>query len=150
MPRNHEMQNVDVVVCGAGPVGLLSAYLAVKLGMTCVIVDKSSAPLSVGRADAMNARTLQVLELLALDAPLLKLGLRCDTSAAWKDGQFLEHRSVWWRQLIGAHNKCFLMLGQSHLEKLLDKRLAELGCPVLRNHTVIDVGATEDYVYCTL
>ncbi|TIE15682.1 hypothetical protein DIZ73_20470, partial [Legionella pneumophila] len=52
-------QIADVVIVGAGPVGLMCAYLGQLCGIHTVIVDKSDGPLEVGRADALNARTLQ-------------------------------------------------------------------------------------------
>ena len=36
---------VDLAIIGAGPVGLLSAYLAKLCGLSTVIIDKSEAPL---------------------------------------------------------------------------------------------------------
>lgn len=48
----------DLVIVGAGPVGLMCAYVAQLCEMNAVIVDKSDGPLTVGRADALNARTL--------------------------------------------------------------------------------------------
>ncbi len=51
----------DVVVIGAGPVGLLCAWLGRLCGLQMAIVDTTPGPLTVGRADALNARTLQLL-----------------------------------------------------------------------------------------
>ena len=74
-------KKVDILIVGAGPVGLLSAYLAQLSGLTTVIVDKSKAPLQVGRADALNARTLQLLEVVGLFDELYPLGKKCNTSS---------------------------------------------------------------------
>ena len=59
-------QIVDIIIVGAGPVGLMCAYLGQLCGLRTLIIDKSDGPLEVGRADALNARTLQLLELVDL------------------------------------------------------------------------------------
>lgn len=116
-------QVVDILIVGAGPVGLMCAYLGQLCGMRTVIIDKSDAPLEVGRADALNARTLQFLELANLFDDLYPLGKTCNTSSVWAEGKFISRQSSWWDKLEGCMHKHFLMLGQSYVEKLLDKKL---------------------------
>ena len=82
-------QTANIVIIGAGPVGLMCAYLGQLCGMHTVVIDKSDGPLEVGRADALNARTLQLLELVDLFAELYPLGKRCNTSSVWADGKFI-------------------------------------------------------------
>ncbi|PNA37697.1 FAD-dependent monooxygenase, partial [Pseudomonas sp. MPR-AND1A] len=60
------IQSVDVLIVGAGPVGLMCAYLGQLSGLSTVVLDKSDGPLKQGRADALNARTLQLLALANL------------------------------------------------------------------------------------
>ena len=61
-----QVKHTDVFVVGAGPVGLMCAWLGKKYGLDVVIADKSAGPLEVGRADALNARTLQLMSLAGL------------------------------------------------------------------------------------
>lgn len=129
----------DLVIAGAGPVGLLCAYLAQRCGLRTAIVDKTAGPLEAGRADALNARTLQLLEIADLFDALYPHGKTCDTSSVWADGAFVSRQSAWWKALDGCFHKHFLMLGQSHLERLLDDRLKALGAPVLRDTAVEQV-----------
>lgn len=124
--------NTDLVIIGAGPVGLLSAYLARLCGLSVVIVDKSEGPLEVGRADALNARTLQLFQIVDLFEELYPQGKPCNTSSVWADGRFVSRQSDWWDKLEGCVHKHFLMLGQAHVERLLDRKVAELHSPVRR------------------
>lgn len=126
----------DLVIIGAGPVGLLSAYLARLCGLSVFIFDKSEGPLQVGRADALNARTLQLFEIVDLFEELYPQGVNCNTSSVWADGRFVSRQSTWWESLEGCLHKHFLMLGQSFVEQALDRRLAELGSPVRRQTEV--------------
>lgn len=115
--------DVDIVIVGAGPVGLMCAYLAQLCGLKTVIADKTDRPLEVGRADALNARSLQLFEIVNLFDEIYPLGKTCNTSSVWAEGKFISRQSSWWEELEGCLHKHFLMLGQSYIEKLLDKRL---------------------------
>lgn len=132
-------QIADIVVVGAGPVGLMCAYLGQLCGINVVILDKSEGPLEVGRADALNARTLQLLELVDLFDELYPLGKPCNTSSVWADGKFVSRQSKWWDELEGSMHKHFLMLGQSYLEKLLDKKLKETSAAVKRSSSIASI-----------
>lgn len=133
----------DLVIIGAGPVGLLSAYLARLCGLRVVIFDKSEGPLEVGRADALNARTLQLLEIVDLFKELYPKGKPCNTSSIWADGRFVSRKSEWWDRLEGCFHKHFLMLGQAYVEGLLDDKLAELGSGVRRQTEISSLEMTE-------
>ncbi|KTC75360.1 FAD monooxygenase [Legionella birminghamensis] len=137
------VQTVDVLIVGAGPVGLLCAYLGQLCGMRIAIVDKSDGPLQVGRADALNARSLQLLELIGLFDKLYPLGKPCNTSSVWADGEFISRQSSWWDELEGCLHKHFLMLGQAYLEKLLDTRLLNTAAAVKRTTTVESIEINE-------
>lgn len=130
--------SVDVIIVGAGPVGLLCAYLAQICDLSFVIVDKSKGPLQQGRADALNARTLQYLEIIKLFSKLYPLGKTCNTSSVWADGNFVSKQSSWWTSLVGCLHRHFLMLGQAHIENLLDELLADKN-KVIRNSNVNDI-----------
>ncbi|MES2803597.1 MAG: FAD-binding protein [Bdellovibrionota bacterium] len=132
-------QEVDIVIVGAGPVGLMCAYLGQLCGLRTVITDKSDQPLEVGRADALNARTLQLLEVADLFTELYPLGKPCNTSSVWADGKFISRQSSWWESLEGCFHKHFLMLGQSYVEKLLDKKLTNMNSAVKRSTSVENV-----------
>jgi 2-polyprenyl-6-methoxyphenol hydroxylase-like FAD-dependent oxidoreductase len=143
-------QETDVVIVGAGPVGLMCAYLGQLCGIRTVVLDKSAEPLRVGRADALNARTLQFLEIADLFKHLYPLGKPCNTSSVWANGKFVSRQSTWWDQLEGCFHKHFLMLGQSFVEQLLDAKLREVGTPVRRCAQVLNVQLTEGGCLTTL
>ncbi|HAZ7573060.1 FAD-binding protein [Legionella sp. PATHC032] len=143
-------QVADVVIAGAGPVGLMCAYLGQLCGIHTVIVDKSDGPLEVGRADALNARTLQLLELVDLFDELYPLGKTCNTSSVWANGQFISRQSSWWEELEGCLHKHFLMLGQSYVEKLLDEKLKETATAVKRSTAIVNIETNEEGCLTTL
>ncbi len=140
----------DVVIVGAGPVGLMCAFLGRLRGMRTLVVDKSSSPLQVGRADALNARTLQLLEVVGLFDALYPLGKPCNTSSVWADGKFVSRQSTWWDALEGCFHKHFLMLGQAFVEQLLDAKLRAMDAGVRRNTRVSDIAVTDTGCFTTL
>ncbi|KVO00332.1 hypothetical protein WJ70_03660 [Burkholderia ubonensis] len=140
----------DVVIVGAGPVGLLCAYLGRLCNLRTLVVDKSAAPLQVGRADALNARTLQLLEVVDLFDDLHPKGKPCNTSSVWAGGKFVSRQSTWWDALEGCFHKHFLMLGQSYVEQLLDEKLKDVDAAVRRNTAVIDIKVADDGCTTTL
>ena len=143
-------QTVDIIIIGAGPVGLMCAYLGQLCGLRTLIIDKSDGPLEVGRADALNARTLQLLELVDLFGELYPMGKICNTSSVWADGKFISRQSSWWDQLEGCFHKHFLMLGQSFVEKLLDKKLQDNGAAVRRSIAIENIEINKNGCLTTL
>ena len=141
---------VDVVIAGAGPVGLMCAYLGQLCGLSTVIVDKSEGPLKVGRADALNARTLQLLEVADLFNELYPLGKPCNTSSVWADGKFISRQSTWWENLEGCFHRHFLMLGQAYVENILDEKLKKTGSAVRRTTSVENIEIDEKGCLTTL
>ena len=130
---------VDIVIVGAGPVGLMCAYLGKICGLRVIIADKTMGPLEVGRADALNARTLQLLEIVDLFSDIYPLGKPCNTSSVWAKGGFISRQSSWWEELQGCFHKHFLMLGQAFIETLLDSRLKEMGATIKRATKITDI-----------
>lgn len=108
---------LDIIIIGAGPTGLLSGVLASKLNLSAAIIEKRDGPLVVGRADALNARTQQTLEAVKILDDLLPLGLKCNTSSTFKEGNFASRDNRWWVGLKNTHYKEFLMIGQPEVEK---------------------------------
>ncbi|KWK63852.1 FAD-binding protein [Burkholderia ubonensis] len=142
--------DTDIVIVGAGPVGLLCAYLGRLCNLRTLVVDKSAAPLQVGRADALNARTLQLLEVVDLFDDLYPKGKPCNTSSVWAEGKFVSRQSTWWEALEGCFHKHFLMLGQSYVEQLLDEKLKDVDAAVWRNTSVTDIKVADDGCTTTL
>ena len=53
---------VDVLIVGAGPAGLMLALWMSRLGVTTRIVDKRTAKIFSGQADGFQVRTLEILD----------------------------------------------------------------------------------------
>ncbi|KAJ5495025.1 hypothetical protein N7539_000141 [Penicillium diatomitis] len=65
------VEEYDVVVVGAGPVGLMFSACLARLGSYKIKhIDNRTEPTSIGRADGIQARTLDVLSSMGLKRPI--------------------------------------------------------------------------------
>ncbi len=63
---------VDVLIVGAGPVGLTAALLLERLGRTVAVVERRDGPLRAPAAHAVNARTFEIWRQLGLDVEAIR------------------------------------------------------------------------------
>ncbi|CAH0040471.1 unnamed protein product [Clonostachys solani] len=131
--HQNDTTDVDVAIVGgkslsdiSGPTGLFNGLLLHRLGVSVSILDAKKETLDFGRADALNARTQQYLEVAGLLDELLPQGLECNTSSTFAKGEFKSRQNDWWVSLEHTLHKNFLMLGQPVIEAMLCKRLPGL------------------------
>src|SRR5262245_53599174 len=74
--------DTQVLVVGAGPVGLFMAAELNRYGVSCRIVDKNYGPTHDTRAATIQARTLEMLESVAADE-FLQVGNICHAVATY-------------------------------------------------------------------
>jgi 2-polyprenyl-6-methoxyphenol hydroxylase-like FAD-dependent oxidoreductase len=68
--------DVDVLVIGSGPTGLALAFELRRHGLRCRIVDQGEGPSIWSKAQAIHARTLELLERAGITPELLRDGKR--------------------------------------------------------------------------
>jgi phenol 2-monooxygenase len=144
--QNGTREEVDVAIVGGGPTGLFSGLLLQRLGVSVRVLDAKPQSLEFGRADALNARTQQYLEVANLLDELLPQGLECNTSSTFSDGEFKSRQNKWWVSLEHTLHKNFLMLGQPVIEAMLRDHLHDA---VIYSETVTQIEETQDYVNIT-
>ncbi|KAI0701479.1 FAD binding domain-containing protein [Cytidiella melzeri] len=66
--------NVDVLVIGAGPAGLMCAHSLAKSGVNVRIIDQRPVKVAAGQADGIQPRTIEVLQSYGLAERLLREG----------------------------------------------------------------------------
>src|SRR5271154_2694282 len=123
---------LEVLVVGAGPVGLTMAAELARSGVSCRIIDRMPNPLPYCRAIGITPRTLEVWDDMGIVEPLIDAGL-------WIVGtrSFLNHCPA-----QDVQNDLFglpyghLGIPQPETERLLAEHIATFGIAVERPVTL--------------
>src|SRR3954454_17313559 len=78
---NHRpMRAVDteVLIVGAGPVGLTLAIALGQAGVRCTLVERKPAPQFLPKMERCNARTMEIFRRMGLAGKIRRAGLRRD------------------------------------------------------------------------
>jgi 3-(3-hydroxy-phenyl)propionate hydroxylase len=74
MPKSQPPEAVELLVVGAGPVGLFAGLCAARRGLDVLVVDHVSRNFSTGHAALLHAEALELLDDAALVARLRAMG----------------------------------------------------------------------------
>ncbi|OCB87643.1 hypothetical protein A7U60_g5169 [Sanghuangporus baumii] len=66
--------NVDVLVIGAGPAGLMAGNALVRAGVNVRVIDKRPKKVVAGQADGIQPRTIEVFQSYGIAEPLIRQG----------------------------------------------------------------------------
>src|SRR5262245_63434141 len=80
--------NVDVLIVGAGPTGLMLAIQLARRGVRAMIIDRHSGPAQQTRAMAVHARTLEIYAKMGLAEEALARGARGEGAEFWANGRW--------------------------------------------------------------
>src|SRR5215218_9135495 len=137
----------EVLVVGAGPVGLAVAASLAGHGRDVTVVDRQATGVNTSRAAVVHARTLEMLERIGVSERLTGLGIQAPQFSI-RDGD---------RELVpvrfdrlSTEYPYTLMVPQNITEQVLLDRLEELGGRVHRPYRATGVSATADGAEVTL
>ena len=77
------MENVDVLVVGGGPVGLIATLLFRQLGLSVKVVELRDGPQTAPSAHVVSARSLEILRSLGLDMDRIEALAQIPAEGAW-------------------------------------------------------------------
>lgn len=134
---------VDVLVVGAGPVGLAAAAYLAAHDVTVAVADRQPVGHNTSRAAVIHARTLEALDELGVTGRLTELAIRSDRfTIRDRDRQLVEIRF----DDVPSRYRHLLLVPQSDTERVLLDRLTELGGTVLRPRTLAGLDQDDDTV----
>ena len=76
MTSHHEAFNGDVIIAGAGPVGLLVACFLGQSGLKVLVLEKRTEPIAHSAAIGITPPSLHILAKVGLDAAFLSQGIK--------------------------------------------------------------------------
>lgn len=137
----------DVLVVGAGPVGLTAAATIERQGLSCRIVDKSPAPSDKSKALVVWSRTLELLDDLGLATNFVDAGMQATGVSVNGDGKRLVHLAI---AGVDSPFGYPLMLPQNETERLLAEHLTQKGIQIERSVELLSFEQSSDGVDCSL
>lgn len=141
------MNNLPVLIVGAGPTGLMMACILTQFGVNFHIIDKKPERTLASNAIWIQTRTIELLDQMGILDRFAKIGHRCNAINLYADGKHLSKLSL---KHIDSIYSFILMLPQSETEKLLEEYLMKSNHTVGRSVELIDVKYNGDIVTSTL
>ena len=119
------MSNIDqteVLVTGAGPVGMLTALLLTQNGIKTRIIDQESRTAGHSYSCALHSRSIQLLHQAGIAADAIEFGRRIDSVGFYEGHQ---RRAEVKLSELPVEFPFALVLEQSALENLLEQKLRQ-------------------------
>ncbi|RDW70520.1 putative phenol 2-monooxygenase [Aspergillus mulundensis] len=82
MPSPHQ---TDVLICGSGSAGLSAATWLARYGIPCKILERRSGPMTMGQADGVQCRTVEIFESFGMSEELLREAYHVLEVVFWAD-----------------------------------------------------------------
>ena len=139
----------DVLIAGAGPVGLTMASEMARYGLSVRIVDKNTERTDKSKALVLWPRTLELMERMGAGTAerFIAAGQKVDGARILTGHDEIVHVSL--THLDSLYNFA-LMIPQSETERVLEEHLATLGVEAERQTELTKFGEGPDGVTCTL
>jgi NADPH-dependent dioxygenase len=135
--------HVDVLVAGAGPVGLSAALFLHELGQKVMTVDAKPRGVTHSYALALHPTTLELLNTLGVAGDILARALPVRTLVIYAGGKRIAAVPA---APAGAKFPFLAVVGQEVLEAVLGRALAQRGAPVAWNHRLARFRPGADHV----
>jgi 2-polyprenyl-6-methoxyphenol hydroxylase-like FAD-dependent oxidoreductase len=136
-PRRIAMSHpLDVLVVGAGPVGLMLASELRRHGAACRVVDRATAPTDKSKAVILHARTIEHLDQLGLEEEFIERGVRLNGVSFFQGSRC---RAQLQFDRVDSRYPFVLDVPQSATERLLVDRLRALGGEVERGIELVGI-----------
>jgi 2-polyprenyl-6-methoxyphenol hydroxylase-like FAD-dependent oxidoreductase len=139
-------QSVDVLVVGAGPVGLLLATELARDGVDAMVIERLPRRSPFCKALGVTARTLEIFDDLNIADEAIDAGMWLTGIHAWRDGVLADTISI----PAGPLPYGVLSLPQYETERILEAGLHRHGGAVRYGWTLVELQPGTDGVQATI
>jgi 2-polyprenyl-6-methoxyphenol hydroxylase-like FAD-dependent oxidoreductase len=140
-------QNPEVVVVGAGPVGLVAACELARRGIRVRVIDKLAGPTTESRAIAIHSRSLDMFDRMDIVDDLVATGAKSTGMKMYSNGTELFHVEF---DGVDSAFPWSLLTPQTETERVLFERLTALGVDVERGTELADLTQDDGGVRLTV
>lgn len=119
----------DVLIVGAGPVGLTLANDLLRRGISCRLIDSAPQAMQKTKALAIQPRTLELLAKMGVAPTAIQRGLKSTKFSPYSDGRRLAQID-YQEYLLDTPYPYVLMLPQHETEALLTEHLRSQGSAI--------------------
>jgi 2-polyprenyl-6-methoxyphenol hydroxylase-like FAD-dependent oxidoreductase len=142
--------DIDVLIVGAGPTGLMLANQLARRGVRHLLIDRHAGPARETRALGVQARTLEIYQKLGIVGRALELGKPGRGANLWANGVLKGHVPLGDAGREITPYPYILILGQDDNERIMGERLTALGGAVKWNIELVALEQHADHVAATL
>ncbi|WP_158928869.1 FAD-dependent monooxygenase [Acidisphaera sp. S103] len=139
--------STQVLIAGAGPVGLTMAAELARYGVSVRIVEKAAQRTDKSKALVLWSRTLELLDRSGCGSAFIAAGHKVDAANIVAGNKTIGHVTF---ADVASPYPYALMLPQSETERLLETHLAALGVKVERQVELMTFADKGDAVTATL
>jgi 2-polyprenyl-6-methoxyphenol hydroxylase-like FAD-dependent oxidoreductase len=139
--------DTQVLVVGAGPVGLVAAAELARRGVRIRVIDKLTQPTDQSRAIAVHARSLDMFDRMGIVDEALSTGIKATAM------QLYAGHSKLFRVPLGSVDSAFpftLTTAQTETERVLGEHLESLGIKVERGVELVALSQDDQGAHVTL
>jgi 2-polyprenyl-6-methoxyphenol hydroxylase-like FAD-dependent oxidoreductase len=139
--------NPQVLVVGAGPVGLVAGAELARRGVRVRVIDKLAQPTDQSRAIAVHPRSLDMFDRMGIVDELVSTGIKAIAM------QLYAGHTKLFRIPLGEVDSAFpftLTTAQTETERVLNDHLESLGVMVDRGVELVALAQDDDGVHVTL
>jgi 2-polyprenyl-6-methoxyphenol hydroxylase-like FAD-dependent oxidoreductase len=143
----------DVLIAGAGPVGLTMASEVARYGLSVRLIDKNTQRTDQSKALVLWARTLELIDRMGPDLGpgyadrFIQAGLKTGSANILSGSEEIAHVDL---AEVDSPYKFVLMIPQNETERLLEEHLATFGVKAERQNELKSFRETVDGVSCAL
>jgi 2-polyprenyl-6-methoxyphenol hydroxylase-like FAD-dependent oxidoreductase len=139
----------DVLIAGAGPIGLTMASELSRYGLSVRLVDKNTQRTDKSKALVLWARTLELINRMSPNAAerFIQAGQKVQSVNIHSGSETIAHVDM---KDVDSEYKFVLMIPQSETERLLEEHLATFKIQAERQTELVAFKETVDGVSCGL